>query len=55
VGQNLEDCHDSMGIFGIGPYYDCKGSRNVWWSSNWWILYFQGGVPVVSKNRYGCS
>ena len=55
VGQNLEDCHDSMGIFGIGPYYDCKGSRSVWWSSNWWILYFIGDTPVVSKNRYGCS
>ncbi|SVC34360.1 uncharacterized protein METZ01_LOCUS287214, partial [marine metagenome] len=55
VGMNFEDCQDLMGAFGQIPYYDCQGSRNVWWSSNWWIIGFVGGTPVVSKEKYYCS
>ena len=55
VGMNFEDCQDAMGAFGQTPYFDCQGSRSVWWSSNWWIVGFIGGTPVVSKSRYSCS
>ena len=55
VGMNFEDCQDAMGAFGQTPYFDCQGSRSVWWSSNWWIIGFIGGTPVVSKEKYYCS
>ena len=55
VGMNFEDCQDAMGVWGQIPYRDCKGSRSVWYSRNWFIIRFAGSTPVVSKSRYSCS
>ena len=55
VGMNFEDCQDRLGAFGQIPYVDCQGNRSVWWSSNWYIIGFSGGNPVVSKSPLRCE
>ena len=58
IGMNLEDCEDALGLWAGERIntIDCTGrNRSVWWASNWWIVGSQGGIPVISKDRYGCS
>ena len=54
AGMNWDSCISRLGY---EPYsYDCTGyGRGVWWASNWWILFFSGGVPVLSKSAYYCD
>ncbi len=58
IGMNLEDCEDRLGV-GLGQRLrtiDCSGGdRSVFWASNWWIIDAIGGIPVISKSRFGCS
>ncbi len=58
AGMNLESCEDLVGLSAGDrlPTIDCSGSgRGVWWASNWWILYFEGGYPVISKSSLWCE
>ena len=58
AGMNLETCEDLVGLSAGDrlPTIDCSGSgRGVWWAANWWILYFQGGYPVISKSSLWCE
>ena len=58
AGMNLEDCETIVGL-AMGdrlPTIDCSGSgRSVWWAANWWILWFQDGYPVISKDPNWCD